>query len=160
MLTYSLIIDKTLNMKKKYILDKLDFVLSNKKGWKKLGYKFKYIDDIKDIDILIYISPNDYIDNVCGFDKEYKLSCAVTQSNKPNKGIIYLNVDNWRNGSKLSKLCLQDYRNYMVNHEIGHILGRDHLFAKDYKNKLAPVMIQQTKGIENCIPNCWPLVFE
>lgn len=65
---------------------------------------------------------------------------------------MYLNADRWFRGSKASKLTLDNYRQYMVSHEIGHILGFDHKKCPCEGCK-APIMMQQTLGIGKCIPN-------
>jgi ssRNA-specific RNase YbeY (16S rRNA maturation enzyme) len=65
---------------------------------------------------------------------------------------MYLNADRWKNGASPSKLVLKDYRQYMVTHEMGHILGHDHVKCPG-KGKPAPIMMQQTLGIGDCAPN-------
>ena len=67
---------------------------------------------------------------------------------------IYINLNRWTKGSKASKLNLNNYRHYVINHEVGHILGFDH--DKPKKNRLCPVMVQQTLSIGEAKPNPFP----
>lgn len=80
----------------------------------------------------------------CGTDQ---LSCATLGGNE-----IWLNADRWMRGSKASRLPLEQYRQYMVSHEMGHSLGYDHTTCPG-KGEPVPVMVQQTLGIGACTPN-------
>lgn len=149
-LTFSVWFDKKCKFRENPIIDKIQSVLTNKRGWKKFGYNFKYIAFSKNVNFTFYFTSEETIQKICNLSG---LSCADLNSN-----IIYINANNWRNGSTKSKLSLDDYRTYVINHEVGHIIGKSHVTCSGF-NKV-PVMVQQTLGIGNCKPNPWPLSIE
>ena len=70
-------------------------------------------------------------------------------------GAAVLNVRRWREGASAWEGDLRGYRRYLVNHEVGHVLGHGHAGCPA-PGALAPVMMQQTKGVGACRPNGWP----
>jgi hypothetical protein len=74
-------------------------------------------------------------------------------------GRAVLNAWRWYEGATAYAGDLASYRIYMVNHEVGHALGHGHRYVCGARG-LAPVMIQQTKGLRGCGRNPWPLADE
>lgn len=117
--------------------------LNDPHGWAKYGYFFEPVETGESV--FIRLSSPETIGKVCGLPNN--LSCAELGGRH-----MYLNADRWFYGAPKSKLNLEDYRQYMVSHEIGHILGHDHKKCP-CKGCDAPIMMQQTLGIGECRPN-------
>jgi len=75
---------------------------------------------------------------------------------------VIINQDRWLGASprwKATGGTLRDYRHMVVNHETGHWLGHGHRYCSG-SGRLAPVMMQQSKGLHGCRPNPWPTAAE
>ncbi|AGZ39115.1 DUF3152 domain-containing protein [Actinoplanes friuliensis] len=78
-------------------------------------------------------------------------SCRAT-------GQAIINLDRWRLSSRpylTAKIPLAVYRQYVLNHEVGHELGRHHEGCPK-RGGPAPVMVQQTLTLRGCVPYAWP----
>lgn len=118
--------------------------LNSPDGWSQDGYFFEPTEKIK-ARVWIRLSMSKTIEKICGLPA--MLSCASLGGRD-----MYLCAERWFGGSKESGLSLDNYRQYMVSHEMGHILGKEHKKCPG-KGKPAPIMLQQTLGIGECIPN-------
>jgi hypothetical protein len=117
--------------------------LNHPDGWARYGYFFEPVEDGETVSIRLSMPAT--IKKVCGLPNN--LSCAELGGRN-----MYLNSERWFYGSKESRLPLVEYRQYMVSHEIGHILGHEHKKCP-CKGCDAPIMMQQTLGIGECKPN-------
>jgi hypothetical protein len=126
----------------------VDDVLRDPRGWQRAGYTFRLVGD-QPADIEIVLASPSLADRLCAPLQTFgRYSCA--QGNR-----AVLNFARWRRGTP-SYDALARYRIYMINHEIGHLLGRAHAYCPA-AGALAPLMVQQTKGVAPCRPNPWPL---
>jgi uncharacterized protein DUF3152 len=110
---------------------------------------------------------------LCGFQIPYESSC-----NLMTKRRVVINLARWIRGAAVFSGDLDGYRQYAVNHEVGHALGKQHTGCPA-NDAPAPVMMQQTFGVSNdyvaslnqadpgnssrvpvdgmtCRPNSWP----
>lgn len=120
-------------------------ILSHPKSW-----KVNFIQDDTNFDFELTLASARNIKTYCNFSG---LSCADPYNKK-----IWINNYRWTKGAKPSKLSLKNYRIYLINHEVGHILG--FLHAKPIKNRKVPVMNQHTLGIKEGLPWMFPLPSE
>lgn len=121
----------------------LAIYLSSPDGWEQHGYTFE--EDQKHGHVHIRLSSSSTIQKSCGLSPN--LSCAELGGRK-----MYLNATRWIKGATQSQLDLENYRQYMVSHEMGHILGYEHDKCP-CKGCAAPIMLQQTLGLQGCSPN-------
>ncbi len=72
---------------------------------------------------------------------------------------VMINAYRWAQGSVTYGDKIYSYRQMLINHEVGHRLGKGHVTC-DKDGELAPVMQQQTKFLDHdgihCRANPWP----
>ena len=88
----------------------------------------------------------------------YSRSCSRLYSCRVGRHVI-LNADRWRSGARAFPGNLAQYRQMVLNHETGHWLGLGHASCPG-RGRPAPVMQQQSKVMQGCAPNAWPLTSE
>jgi len=89
-----------------------------------------------------------YHDNKQYHSDGSQIKFSITYKKDGADPVILINYGNWKNGVKQSKLSVMDYRTYVINHELGHALGMDHLTCEESTaiNGVCPVMYQSTRG--------------
>jgi Protein of unknown function (DUF3152) len=72
-----------------------------------------------------------------------------------NRGRAVINLDRWTRGSRPWGRDLVHYRDYLINHEVGHGLGHGHRFCPG-PGRRSFVMMQQTGTAFGCRTQPWP----
>ncbi|MFB9929368.1 DUF3152 domain-containing protein [Amycolatopsis halotolerans] len=111
--------------------------------------------------------------DACGFQIKFEASCY-----RRSMGRVLINLSRWVRGAKVYGSDMTGYRQYAINHEVGHALGNNHVGCPG-NDQPAPVMMQQSFGVNDdyvamlnnipggdrgkvaadhhvCKPNAWP----
>jgi len=88
----------------------------------------------------------------------YGAPCSTFWSCRQGR-YVAINDDRFDWGSPYWPGPVSEYRHMVINHETGHWLGFGHA-ACGGGGQLAPVMMQQSKGLGGCAINPWPLPWE
>ncbi len=122
-------------------------VLGDRRGWRTQGWSFTQVAERPAVRVLL-ASP-ETVDALCApLLTRGEVSCRTGDR-------VVLNVKRWVLGAESYRDDLQGYRQYLVNHEVGHFLGFGHVGCPA-PGTPAPVMLQQTKGLQGCVKNPWP----
>ena len=120
--------------------------LTDQRGWA-ARHQFVRVDGHADLRIVL--ATPETVDELCApLDTGGRLSCR-------NGDDVVINAWRWQFGADSYTGDLAGYRRYVVNHETGHALGYPHVNCPG-SGEMAPVMLQQTKGLDGCKPNPWP----
>jgi len=139
---YTTSVDPDVDYDPKQFRKEIRAYLADPHGWNSEGYVFVRTTNPA---VEIHLSsPRTLETNGC---RDGTLSCAELGGRH-----MHLNAMRWTTGASASKLPLKEYRQYMVTHEMGHILGHDHVKCPEPGHP-APLMMQQTLGIGKCKPN-------
>jgi len=126
--------------------------LVDPRGWQQAGFAFTFDDAAPYVVVLAEAAE---MDALCDpYDTEGRYSCQIGPT-------VALNADRWRSATPEWPGSIEAYRQMLVNHEVGHLLGQHHPDDRcPSPGQPAPVMAQQSKGLEGCTANPWPLPWE
>lgn len=124
----------------------VDTTLADPRGWASTGQvAVQRVDGEAEPDIRISLStPNTvHRPEYCGYSIKYESSCWRRSEKR-----VMINLARWVRGAMAFGGDIGSYREYAINHEIGHAFGNGHVgCAKE--GDLAPVMMQQSFGTNN-----------
>lgn len=128
--------------------------LTDSRGWIRAGVKFEEVESGGRLHMVL-AAPAEVEAAAPGGCSDL-LSCTV-------KPYVLINDDRWLYATDSYNeigVELANYRRMVINHEVGHFLGHDHIASCETDTGLAPIMLQQSTGLRGCQPNYWPLPSE
>ena len=147
--TYIVELEQGLAIDASCFADRVDEILGDPRSWGGLeGFAVQRIDD-GNPDFRVTLASPETTDERCQpLNTNGIYSCWDAER-------AMINVWRWETGADDYSDNLPEYQIYVINHEVGHGLGHSHVECTG-RGDLAPVMMQQTKGLDGCDQNGWP----
>lgn len=124
-------------------------ILADPRGWTAGGQRtFQRTSDGQAALHIMLVSPAHVESHCPGYNTGGYTSCR-------NGDLVVVNLARWSTGVPDYQGYLWDYRQYLINHEVGHFVGFGHVECPGAGLR-APVMMQQTLGLNGCMHNSWP----
>ncbi|MFD8249574.1 DUF3152 domain-containing protein [Nocardia sp. NPDC059691] len=122
----------------------IDSTLANPKSWTHdPKFAFRRVDQ-GEVDFRVSLTSRGSSRKECGFDIPIDTSCYNADDRR-----VVLSEVRWVRGALAFEGDIGSYRQYQINHEVGHAIGYHQHQACDTDGGLAPVMMQQTFGTRN-----------
>ncbi|NEB71958.1 DUF3152 domain-containing protein, partial [Streptomyces fulvissimus] len=126
-------------------------ILADPRGWSHGGERtFRQVAD-RSAGLVVKIGTPATTDRLCG---AYGLKTRGEVNCRGGEQVM-VNLKRWQLGSPQFDGPVAEYRALIINHEVGHWLGRGHETCPG-KGRPAPAMMQQIDGLKGCVANAWP----
>lgn len=126
----------------------VDATLSDPRSWTNdPRFRFEHVGPDQQPNLRIQLSSVETTRDKCGgVDMEMETSCRTTID---GNNAVVLNDARWSRGAGPFQGDIGSYRQYLVNHEVGHAIGYAEHVACGENGALAPIMMQQTLSLNN-----------
>ncbi|MBV2365515.1 DUF3152 domain-containing protein [Streptomonospora sp. NEAU-YY374] len=123
-------------------------ILADERSWRGEDAMSVQRVDSGPVDFRVALAAPETVDRMCApLQTLGRVSCTTG-------GRAIINQNRWVSGVEHFDGDLETYRVYVINHEVGHALGHGHVNCPG-RGEPAPVMQQQTFGLQGCEPNGW-----
>ena len=150
LLRYAVKVEKGLPYDADETAREIQTTLSDPRSW--VGgedWRLELVSQPARADFTVFLATPGTVDRYCWPLRTYgRVSCQAGNR-------VMLNAWRWAHAADAYGADVGAYRQYLVNHEVGHRLGHNHVGCPG-KGKRAPVMMQQTKSVGACLANPWP----
>jgi hypothetical protein len=148
LLRYTVELEEGLPFDASAVANMIDTTLGDARSWISTG-RNAFQRTANRPDVRIVVATPETTDQLCApLRTRGEVSCH-------NGEFVVLNAKRWASGVEFYNGDIDNYRRYLINHEVGHALGHGHVSCPG-RGELAPVMLQQTYGLDGCLPNAWP----
>ncbi|MFF0538137.1 DUF3152 domain-containing protein [Streptomyces coelicoflavus] len=155
--TYRVDVEQGLGLDGQLFADAVQKTLNDDRSWSHNGARtFERIESGQPNFVITLASPGTTAEWCAksGLDTtEDNVSCDSAATER-----VMINAYRWAQGAEPYGDAIHAYRQMLINHEVGHRIGFNHVTC-DKDGELAPVMQQQTKFIDHdgidCRPNPW-----
>lgn len=136
----------------------VDATLADPRSWTaggKVAFRHVSVSGKETPDLRIRLSTPTTTAQLCGSEIELETSCflgsdaAGGAGDAAGEGSVVINLARWVRGALPFAGDLGSYRQYVVNHEVGHGIGYARHQPCPSDGALAPVMMQQTLSLSN-----------
>lgn len=123
-------------------------ILNDPRGWG-AGGAITFARTDGDAELRVVLASPATIDAMCApLRTNGEFSCGMN-------GYAAINLARWTLATPEFGPDRTRYRQYVINHEVGHLLGQPHERCPG-ADQVAPVMQQQSVRAAPCVPNGWP----
>ena len=130
----------------------VDAILGDPRSWIAGDVRFQRVPAGTAASFTIYLATPVTSEAMC---REEWLETEQYTSCRLSTGKVVINSARWLTAVPNYGASLDTYRAYAINHEVGHQLGNGHETCPG-PGRPAPVMQQQTLGLQGCGANPWP----
>lgn len=127
----------------------VDATLADPRGWTNdPRFRFEHVAPDQDPNLRLQLTSVDTTAEMCGTSlaMDMETSCRTTLG---GGNTVVLNDARWSRGADPFEGDLGSYRQYLVNHEVGHAIGYASHVPCGGDGELAPIMMQQTLSMNN-----------
>ncbi|MFE1961446.1 DUF3152 domain-containing protein [Streptomyces sp. NPDC059479] len=150
---YRVQVEKGIDISAAEAAAEIERILAHPRGWAAHGRgSFQLVSSKAEADFVIRIATPATADRLClaqGLNTRGELNCETVDG-------VVVNLRRWVLGSPTFDGPAAEYRHLIINHEVGHEIGIHHHLGCSGQGRLAPVMMQQIKGLDGCVSNAWP----
>ncbi|MBP2333370.1 MULTISPECIES: DUF3152 domain-containing protein [Corynebacterium] len=153
----------------------IDATLADERGWiRDEKFAFERVARDDNPDLVFQLVSTDTAHEQCGYEIPLETSCSISDRRGDDPTRVLINEARWVRGALTFEGDLGAYRQYLINHEVGHAIGYASHEACPDDGAVAPIMMQQTLSLDNselhklnpnevypddgarCAPNPWP----